>query len=201
VLLPYWSGWLVTIQRPPRPKRGALPTELHPVESGAHGRTRTSICNSDYGSPVRSRRRLRARGGWLPSQESNLPELCLTGSRVRLARLTGMNWWSDRVTLPAPVACKASVRPSAHPKVPGLGFEPSSPRLQRGAFTRLAFQANWCGRGESNSDLESGALALCLRAASAILVGRDRVERPQTMRGVYSALGSPMPSLPDIDSG
>jgi hypothetical protein len=26
-----WSGWLVTIQRPPRPKRGALPTELHPV--------------------------------------------------------------------------------------------------------------------------------------------------------------------------
>ena len=29
------------------------------------------------------------------------------------------------------------------------------------------------------------------------LVGRDGVEPPQTMRGVYSALGSPMPSLPD----
>jgi hypothetical protein len=27
---------------------------------------------------------------WLPSQESNLPQLCLTGSRVRLARLRGM---------------------------------------------------------------------------------------------------------------
>jgi hypothetical protein len=30
------------------------------------------------------------------------------------------------------------------------------------------------------------------------LVGRDGVEPPQTMRGVYSALGSPMPSLPEI---
>jgi hypothetical protein len=30
------------------------------------------------------------------------------------------------------------------------------------------------------------------------LVGRDGVEPPQTMRGVYSALGSPMPSLPMI---
>ena len=27
---------------------------------------------------------------WLPSQESNLPELCLTGSRVHLARLRGI---------------------------------------------------------------------------------------------------------------
>jgi hypothetical protein len=26
--------------------------------------------------------------------------------------------------------------------VPGVGFEPTSPRLQRGAFTRLASQAN-----------------------------------------------------------
>ncbi len=29
--------------------------------NGAHERTRTSICSSVYGSPVRSRRRLRAR--------------------------------------------------------------------------------------------------------------------------------------------
>jgi hypothetical protein len=149
-----WSGWLVTIQRPPRPKRGALPTELHPVESGAHGRTRTSICNSDYGSPVRSRRRLRARchgatkiaANWLPSQESNLPELCLTGSRVRLARLTGMNWWSDRVTLPAPVACKASVQPSAHPMVPRVGFEPTSSVLQADVWTTITIWANWSDR-------------------------------------------------------
>lgn len=26
----YWSGWLGSNQRPPRPKRGALPTALHP---------------------------------------------------------------------------------------------------------------------------------------------------------------------------
>jgi hypothetical protein len=26
----YWSGWLVSNQRPPRPKRGALPTAPHP---------------------------------------------------------------------------------------------------------------------------------------------------------------------------
>lgn len=29
--------------------------------------------------------------------------------------------------------------------VPGRGFEPRSPRLQRGAFTRLAYQADWRG--------------------------------------------------------
>jgi hypothetical protein len=40
----------------------------------------------------------------------------------------------------------------ANSVVPGVGFEPTSPRLQRGAFTRLASQAmsNWCGRRESN---------------------------------------------------
>ena len=27
----HWSGWQVTILRPPRPKRGALPAELHPA--------------------------------------------------------------------------------------------------------------------------------------------------------------------------
>ena len=30
----------------------------------------------------------------------------------------------------------------ANTVVPGVGFEPTSPRLQRGAFTRLASQAN-----------------------------------------------------------
>ena len=30
--------------------------------------------------------------------------------------------------------------------VPGVGFEPTSPRLQRGAFTRSASQANWMVR-------------------------------------------------------
>jgi hypothetical protein len=46
---PVWSGWLVTIQRPPRPKRGALPTELHPV----------SELRDAFGQPVASH------PGWL----------------------------------------------------------------------------------------------------------------------------------------
>ena len=36
---------------------------LHADAGGAHGRIRTPIFNSDYVSPVRSRRRLRARIG------------------------------------------------------------------------------------------------------------------------------------------
>src|SRR5258708_3660616 len=38
-------------------------SELAVKDDGAHGRIRTRIFNSDYGSPVRSRRRLRARVG------------------------------------------------------------------------------------------------------------------------------------------
>lgn len=34
--------------------------------------------------------------------------------------------------------------------VPGVGFEPTSPRLQRGAFTRLASQAIAVGAAEGN---------------------------------------------------
>lgn len=34
--------------------------------------------------------------------------------------------------------------------VPGVGFEPTSPRLQRGAFTRLASQANAIGAADGN---------------------------------------------------
>ena len=47
--------------------------------------------------------------------------------------------------------------------VPGVGFEPTSPRLQRGAFTRLASQAiyEWRGRRESNPCLRVGTARLC----------------------------------------
>ena len=55
----------------------------------------------------------------------------------------GMNWWTDGVPPPASVACKASVQPSARPElVPRRGFDPRSPALQAGAFTRLAYEAN-----------------------------------------------------------
>src|SRR5207245_1918316 len=45
---------------------------------------------------------------------------------------------------------------------------------------------------------ENQASVFRCEATSPRLVGRDGVEPPQTMRGVYSALGSPMPSLPVI---
>jgi hypothetical protein len=74
---------------------------------------------------------------------------------------------------PASPACKAGALPielSSHQElVPGVGFEPTSPRLQRGAITRSASQAvlNWCGRGESNSFRRSGAPALNQSTTSA----------------------------------
>jgi hypothetical protein len=56
------------------------------------------------------------------------------------------------VLISARQSCKDRLRSGAVPDmVPGLGFEPSSPVLQTGAFTRLAFQAYWCGLGDSNS--------------------------------------------------
>jgi hypothetical protein len=53
--------------------------------------------------------------------------------------------------------------------VPGVGFEPTSPRFRRGAVTRSASQAfaNWRGRGESNSFHRSGAPALNQSTTSA----------------------------------
>jgi hypothetical protein len=45
-------------------------------------------------------------------------------------------------------SCKDHLHPCAVPVVPRVGFEPTSPRLQRGAFTRLASSANWSGRWE-----------------------------------------------------
>lgn len=52
-------------------------------------------------------------------------------------------WWSNGVTLPARRSCKDHLHPCACPLVPGRGFEPRSPALQAGAFTRLAFRAAW----------------------------------------------------------
>ena len=89
----------------------------HSLFGGAHGRTRTSIFNSDYGSPVRSRRRLRARGraggprsrvpilrGSYPVQLGDGPRNgSPTRTRTWIDRLTagrptvgrsGTNWWT-----------------------------------------------------------------------------------------------------------
>ena len=50
-------------------------------------------------------------------------------------------------------ACTEQWRDGSDPrewKVPGVGFEPTSPRLQRGAFTRSASQANSVGAADGN---------------------------------------------------
>src|SRR5581483_2920965 len=57
-----------------------------------------------------------------------------------------MEWWSERDSNPhLPLArrglCRLSYRPME--MVPGVGFEPTSPRFRRGAVTRSAFQAEF----------------------------------------------------------
>src|SRR5262245_53612788 len=50
-------------------------------------------------------------------------------------------------------ACTERWREGSDPTnwvVPGVGFEPTSPRLQRGAFTRLAAQAMRTGAADGN---------------------------------------------------
>lgn len=113
----------------------------------------------------------------------------LTAERPTVGR-HGNDWWSTGESNSARRSCKDHLQPAAYPVVPGVGFEPTSPRFQRGAFTRSASQANWCGRRESNPDLKSGALALCLRAAPAWW-GMGRVERLAARDGVYSAATGP----------
>ncbi len=87
------------------------------MRDGGHGRSRTCILSSVYGSPVRSRRRLRAHDARLAPVAGFEPAAAwLTARSTHPVRLTGMIWWTDRVLPPAPVACKASVQPSARPK-------------------------------------------------------------------------------------
>ncbi len=73
--------------------------------------------------------------GWLLGQDSNLQTLRrLINSQVRLPfRHPGINWW--RLWWP-PAKLEERSR-----MVPGVRFERTSSRLQRDAFTRLAFLA------------------------------------------------------------
>jgi hypothetical protein len=107
----------------------ALPAGFEPAVAGLRDRSPWplddgSVCHDGArlrpagydGQPSRGEAGLPAevprRKGWLPSQESNLPQLCLTGSRVHLARLRGME-----------MACQ--------PK--RLATRPPSPKLRRTA--------------------------------------------------------------------
>ena len=84
----------------------------------------------------------------------------LINSQAHPPRAVDRNkWWTDWESNPARVACKASLRPGGRPVVLGRGFEPRSPALQAGAFTRLAFRA--CGLRESNSRHRSGTPRPC----------------------------------------
>jgi hypothetical protein len=78
-----------------------------------------------------------------------------------------MKWWRQSVTLRPRRSCKDHLHPCAVPVVPRVGFDPTSPRFRRGAFTRLASSANWRGRWELNPGRLSGAQTLDRRATSA----------------------------------
>ena len=78
----------------------------HSLFGGAHGRTRTRIFNSDYGSPVRSRRRLRAR--WqrrratIPRHDLERIVSCPVRRRPQDCSLTRTRTWIDRLTAGRP---------------------------------------------------------------------------------------------------
>jgi hypothetical protein len=107
---------------------------------------------------------------------------------VRLARLTG-KLVEQRGNAPRATILQGSSAPLCLPLVPRRGFEPRSLRLLRSAFTRLAYEANWCGRGESNSDLGSGAPALCLRACVRLLGGQGPSRTATDYAGRLQRLG------------
>ena len=114
----------------------------------------------------------------------------VTRAPIAASTVSLANWWNERDSNPHhPLARRGLSQLSYHPiafaaglpaeaakrrrLVPGVGFEPTSPRFRRGAFTRLASQANWCGRGESNSFRRSGAPALNQSTTSAWCAPED----------------------------
>jgi hypothetical protein len=80
-----------------------------------------------------------------------------------------------------------------------VGVEPTTTSLQGISAVRCLSHG---AEGWLRSNLPASS-ARCFHQISFLgeLVGRDGVEPPQTMRGVYSALGSPMPSLPRLVAG
>jgi hypothetical protein len=150
---------------------------------GAATETRTPVCRlragvslplderGEIGSPTRVRT-------WIDRLTTGRPTVGRSGNggapRTRtelnlLAReIRGPRACPEWVCFGGPDPCSACTerwREGSDPTnwvVPGVGFEPTSPRFRRGAFTRLASQANWCGRRESNPRPLSGAQGLYL---------------------------------------
>jgi hypothetical protein len=158
----------VGAKRSGRPKRDSCSV------IGAHGRTRTctSLIRNQELFPVELRVRC-----WLPDQDSNLDwpvnnrvschwtieeafggaprtrtELNLLAREIRgPCACPDLAWPRGGQTLWLRVhgAWREGSDP-ANRVVPGVGFEPTSPRLQRGAFTRLASQAKCDGAADGN---------------------------------------------------
>ena len=97
----------------------------------------------------------------------------------RNGRFRNEEWWSYGESNPTQRSCKDHLSPTTSP-VSGAqgGIEPPTraPSTRRSTAECGARAPNWCGRRESNPNLESGALALCLRAATAWW-GMGQVER------------------------
>jgi hypothetical protein len=76
---------------------------------------------------------------WLPDHDSNVDSP--VNNRMSCHWTIG-KWWRHRESNPARRSCKDRLQPAAIPILaPGVGFEPTSPRLRRGAVTRSASQA------------------------------------------------------------
>lgn len=92
-------------------------------------------------------------------------------------------------------------RMSYCPVVPGVGFEPTSPRLQRGAFTRLAFQANL--ERKAGTDPAASTLARSRSAIELLPLGGCGTESNlhSTEAPGYSRPGFPVPYTPESDCG
>ena len=165
--------------------------ELYPVELRVRFWCRDGDSNS--GLPVEGRRVLATRRSrrigsptrirtWIDRLTTGRPAVGRSGNGGAPRTRTELNllareirgpcacpdWFAPRGPDPsAPLGVRSGGEKGLTPRmgdmVPGVGFEPTSPRLRRGAFTRLASQANsdWCGRRESNPCLRVGTARLC----------------------------------------
>src|SRR5262245_21356093 len=126
-------------------------------QTGSPTRTRTWIGRLTAGRPAVGR----SGNGGAPRTRT---ELNLLAREIRGPCACPVDALSEGVR-PAPRARSyGEMGPTpANGMVPGVGFEPTSPRLQRGAFTRLASLAcsDWRGRRESNPCLRVGNARLC----------------------------------------
>src|SRR3984957_14001473 len=92
----------------------------------------------------------------------------------------------QRAALPLSYLCEMLLLNVARNGAAGGKSNPSSPRWQRGALP-LSYGREFGGRNLGGKNL-----------VGKNLVGRDGFEPPQNERRFYRALGSPVPSLPDI---